>query len=133
MARGERIHELLVNWAHWCEWGLIGPPVQTQAASAEGHYVPELGDVYDPPEARLEPNILDGEKIESMILKLPLLQRRILKIRYVALPYQQVYTQAQRLRISPSKFEQELRNAKDALWRMWNNEAQSGLPRGSVN
>lgn len=125
-SESSRIHELLVNWAHWCEWGAVGPPVQTHAASAEGRYIPELGEVWEPEEARIEPNFRDGERMEELICSLPELQRRVLKMKYVAHPYQTVYTLSQKLKISADRFESELRKGKEALWRRWSNEALSG-------
>jgi DNA-directed RNA polymerase specialized sigma24 family protein len=111
----------------WCEWGLIGPPVQTKAASAEGDYVAELGEVYDPPEPTLEPDMLAGEKMEMLLRELPELQRRLIKAKYVSFPYQRHHSIAQKLRISLDRFETELRNAQERLGRLWNREAKNGL------
>jgi DNA-directed RNA polymerase specialized sigma24 family protein len=115
-----------VNWALWCEWGLIGPPIQTRAASAEGDYTPELGEIYDPPEAVLEPDMLAGEKMEMLLRELPEMQRRIIKAKYVSFQYQRHHSIAQKLRISVDRFETELRNAHERLGRLWNREAKNG-------
>jgi DNA-directed RNA polymerase specialized sigma24 family protein len=116
-----------VNWALWCEWGLIGPPIQTRAASAEGDYTPELGEIYDPPEAVLEPDMLAGEKMEMLLRELPEMQRRIIKAKYVSFQYQRHHSIAQKLRISVDRFETELRNAQERLDRLWNRNHPNGL------
>lgn len=120
------VQEKLVNWALWCEWGLVGPPVQTRAASAEGDYVPELGEIYDPPEPTLEPDHLEGEKMELLLRELPEIQRRLIKAKYVSFPYQRHHSIAQKLRISVDRFETELRNAHERLNRLWNRNLQNG-------
>lgn len=127
------VQDKLLNWALWCEWGLIGPPVQTKAASAEGDYTPELGEIYDPPEPVIEPDFADGEKMERLIRELPELQRRIVKAKYVSFPYQKHFSVAQKLRISQDRFELELRLATERLARKWNNEAPSGMQYESAN
>jgi DNA-directed RNA polymerase specialized sigma24 family protein len=121
------VQDKLLNWALWCEWGLIGPPVQTRAASAEGDYNPELGEIYDPPEPVIEPDFKDGERMEQLIRELPELQRRIVKAKYVSFPYQKHFSVAQKLRISQDRFELELRLATERLARKWN----KGLPNGT--
>lgn len=120
------VQDKLLNWALWCEWGLIGPPVQTRAASAEGDYTPELGEIYDPPEPVIEPDFEDGEKMERLIRELPELQRRIVKAKYVSFPYQKHFSVAQKLRISQDRFELELRLATERLARKWSKEVLNG-------
>ena len=127
------VQDKLLNWALWCEWGLIGPPVQTRAASAEGDYTPELGEIYDPPEPVIEPDFEDGERMERLIRELPELQRRIVKAKYVSFPYQKHFSVAQKLRISQDRFELELRLATERLARKWNNEAPSGMQYESAS
>lgn len=121
------VQDLLMNWVFWCQYGVLGPPVQTQAASAEGEYVPELGDVYDPPEPHLEPNFRDGERMEEIICTLPQNLRIIVKAKYIQYPYQGHHAVAQKLRISVDRFESELKKARNEIWRRWNNAATHGL------
>ena len=117
---GEKVvQDLLMNWSWWCQYGVLGPPVQTQAASAEGEYVPELGDVYDPPEPHLEPNFRDGERIEQIICNLPQDLRIIVKAKYIQYPYQGHHAVAQKLKISVDRFEENLRKARLEIWRRW--------------
>ena len=127
------VADLLINWSFWCQYGVLGPPVQTQAASAEGDYVPELGDVYDPPEAQLEPNFRDGERMEEIVCNLPENLRIILKAKYIQYPYQSHHAVAQKLKISLDRFEENLRKARLEIWRRWNSAAPSGLPSGAEN
>lgn len=127
------VQEKLINWALWCEWGLVGPPVQTRAASAEGDYVPELGEIYDPPEPTLEPDHLEGEKMEMLLRELPPIQRRLIKAKYVSFPYQRHHSIAQKLRISVDRFETELRNAHERLNRLWIKNQMSGTQPVSGN
>ena len=127
------VQEKLLNWALWCEWGLIGPPVQTRAASAEGDYTPELGEIYDPPEPVIEPDFEDGERMERLIRELPELQRRIVKAKYVSFPYQKHFSVAQKLRISQDRFELELRLATERLARKWNSVQANGSQHESAN
>lgn len=127
------VQDKLLNWALWCEWGLIGPPVQTRAASAEGDYTPELGEIYDPPEPVIEPDFEDGERMERLIRELPELQRRIVKAKYVSFPYQKHFSVAQKLRISQDRFELELRLATERLARKWSKEQMHGSQHESAN
>lgn len=127
------VQDKLLNWALWCEWGLIGPPVQTRAASAEGDYTPELGEIYDPPEPVIEPDFEDGERMERLIRELPELQRRIVKAKYVSFPYQKHFSVAQKLRISQDRFELELRLATERLARKWSKEQTHGSQQESAN
>ena len=127
------VQDKLLNWALWCEWGLIGPPVQTKAASAEGDYTPELGEIYDPPEPVIEPDFEDGERMERLIRELPELQRRIVKAKYVSFPYQKHFSVAQKLRISQDRFELELRLATERLARKWNSVQANGLQHESAS
>lgn len=127
------VQDKLLNWALWCEWGLIGPPVQTRAASAEGDYTPELGEIYDPPEPVIEPDFEDGERMERLIRELPELQRRIVKAKYVSFPYQKHFSVAQKLRISQDRFELELRLATERLARKWSKEQTHGSQHESAN
>jgi DNA-directed RNA polymerase specialized sigma24 family protein len=133
MRQSHPVDEHLVNWAFWCEWGILGPPVQTKAASAEGNYTPELGDIYDPPEPSIEPNVLDGERMEMLVRELPNMQRMVVKAKFVSYPYHGNYTIAQKLKISTDRFESELRKAKEGLWRRWNNEQRHGYKPESVS
>ena len=107
--------------------------MQTKAASAEGEYAPELGDVYDPPEPHLEPNFRDGERMEELVCSLPEIQRIIIKAKYIQYPYQGHHAVAQKLKISVDKFESELLKSKELLWRKWNNVVPSGLPNDAAN
>jgi DNA-directed RNA polymerase specialized sigma24 family protein len=133
MRQSHPVDEYLVNWAYWCEWGILGPPVQTRAASAEGNYVPELGDVYDPPEPSIEPDCLEGEKMEMLVRELPNMQRMVVKAKFVSYPYHGSHTIAQKLKISTDRFESELRKAKEGLWRRWSSEPSSGYKPESEN
>ena len=85
-----------------------------------------MGEIYDPPEAVLEPDMLAGEKMEMLLRELPELQRRIIKAKYVSFQYQRHHSIAQKLRISVDRFETELRNALERLERLWNRNLQSG-------
>lgn len=131
---GEKVvQDLLMNWSWWCQYGVLGPPVQTQAASAEGEYVPELGDVYDPPEPHLEPNFRDGERIEQIICNLPQDLRIIVKAKYIQYPYQGHHAVAQKLKISVDRFEENLRKARLEIWRRWNKDPMPGSPSVAAN
>lgn len=127
------VQDLLMNWSWWCQYGVLGPPVQTQAASAEGDYVPELGDVYDPPEAHLEPNFRDGERVEEIVCNLPQNLRIIVKAKYIQYPYQGHHAVAQKLRISVDKFESELKKARLEIWRKWSSGQVPGSSSGAGN
>lgn len=127
------VQDLLMNWSWWCQYGVLGPPVQTQAASAEGDYVPELGDVYDPPEPHLEPNFRNGERVEEIVCNLPQNLRIIVKAKYIQYPYQGHHAIAQKLKISLDRFEENLRKARVEIWRRWNSVQTHGLHSGAEN
>jgi len=103
----------LINWSWYVNYGLVGPEIRTQAASAEGNY--ESEDVFDGPEPKYTPDLLDGELLENCIRKLPDTSRRVLKAKYVSFPYHRLHTVAQRLRMSVDRLEIELQNAKRRL------------------
>jgi hypothetical protein len=104
---------LLRNWAFWCAYGQIGPPVQTQAASAEGNY--HSHEVWEGEEPRYEPDMVAGESVENIVRKLPLIQRSILKATYIQYPYHRPHSIAQRLKISTERYELQLRKAQEAV------------------
>jgi hypothetical protein len=104
---------LLRNWAFWCAYGPIGPPVQTQAASAEGNY--QSHEVYEGEEPRYEPDMLAGEAVENIVRKLPLIQRIVLKATYIQYPYHRPHSIAQRLKISTDRYELQLRKAQESV------------------
>lgn len=107
------VEDLLKNWAFWCVFGYIGPPKQTQAASAEGNYLSD--DTREGKPAFYEPNMLEGEKIEQLVREMPVLQRRVLKATYISFPYWTGHSVAQRLRISVVNYEAQLHNAKKTI------------------
>ena len=103
----------LKNWAFYCAFGPLGPEVRTRAASAEGNY--ESEDVFEGEEARIEPDMLDGQEVENAVRVLPDISRRVLKARYIQYPYNLSHNVAQRLRISTDRLEAELMIAKRRL------------------
>lgn len=107
------MEDRLINWSWYVNYGLIGPEVRTQAASAEGNY--ESDDVWEGQEPKYTPDLLDGELVENAIRRLPELSRRVLKAKYVSFPYHRLHTVAQRLRISVDRLESELQMAKRRL------------------
>jgi len=72
------IHELLLNWAAWCVWRKT--PGKT--GSAEGRYVAEKGNVYNPPSPATKVNIPAAEEVNAAMLELPDSQRLALHYRY---------------------------------------------------
>lgn len=122
------VQERLLNWARWCR-GWVGPPRQTQAASAEGNYIPEAGEVWERDEIEIEINELDAELVEKCIGELGPWSRKVLRFRYVDFPDHQTYTIAQRLRISTDRLEDELRVLLRRLeWML--REQKSGTRQG---
>jgi hypothetical protein len=107
------VEDLLKNWAFWCVYGYIGPPRQTQAASAEGNYISD--DIWEGKPAHYEPDTLAGEQVEKIVRDLPMLQRRVLKATYISFPYQTAHSVSQRLGISVMNYEAQLRNAKNTI------------------
>ena len=109
----EEIELRLQNWAWWTAWGTVGPEVRTRCSSAEGNY--ESEDVFEGPDPKYEPDLLDGETLENAIRVLPDMSRRILKAVYVQYPYHRRHNVAQRLKISVDRLESELQVAKRRL------------------
>jgi DNA-directed RNA polymerase specialized sigma24 family protein len=109
----EELDRRLQNWAWWTAWGTIGPEVRTRCSSAEGNY--ESEDVFEGPDPKYEPDLLDGEILENAIRVLPDISRRVLKAVYVQYPYHRRHNVAQRLRISVDRLEAELHTAKRRL------------------
>ena len=109
------MEERLKNWAWYVSWGTVAPQADTTCRSFEKNYIPELGNLYLEPEPHYEPDHEDGDLIEQAIKGLPLELRRILKARYVSHPYASNGQLSHHLRISPSKLETDLSNAKKRL------------------
>lgn len=107
------VEDLLKNWAFWCVYGYIGPPRQTQAASAEGNYI--SGDSFEGNPVAYEPDMKAGEEIEKIVRDLPMLQRRVLKATYISFPYQTAHSVSRKLGISVMNYEAQLRNAKNTI------------------
>jgi hypothetical protein len=105
--------ELLRNWAFWCAYGPIGPPVQTQAASAEGNY--QSTEVFAGEEPLYQPDFLAGEKVENIVRTLSTIQRSVLKATYIQYPYHRPHSIAQRLKISTERYELQLKKAQQAV------------------
>jgi len=105
--------DLLRNWAFWCAYGPIGPPVQTQAASAEGNY--QSHEVWEGETPKYEPDFVAGEEVENIVRTLPTIQRSVLKATYVQYPYHRPHSIAQRLKISTERYELQLRKAQQAI------------------
>jgi DNA-directed RNA polymerase specialized sigma24 family protein len=109
----EDLDRRLQNWAWWTAWGTIGPEVPTRCSSIEGNY--ESEDVFEGPDPRYEPDLLDGELLEKAIRVLPDISRRVLKAIYVQYPYHRRHNVAQRLKFSVDRLERELHVAKRRL------------------
>ncbi len=109
--------DLLRNWAYWCAYGPVGPPVQTQAASAEGNY--QSNEVFEGEEPRYEPDFIAGEKVENIVRNLPTIQRSILKATYIQYPYHRPHSIAQRLKISTERYELQLKKAQEVIAQLY--------------
>jgi len=109
------VEDRLRNWAWYVSWGTVVPQPDSTCRSFEKNYIPELGNLYEPEEPHYEPDHEDGELIEQAIKGLPLELRRLLKARYVSHPYATCGQLAHHLRISSSRLETDLVNAKKRL------------------
>jgi DNA-directed RNA polymerase specialized sigma24 family protein len=105
----------LKNWAWYVTYGVISPQPDSTCRSFEKNYIPELGNLYAEPEPHYEPDHEDGDLIEQAIKGLPLELRRLLKMRYVSHPYASQGQLAHALRISPTRLDSDLYNAKKRL------------------
>lgn len=105
----------LKNWAWYVTYGVISPQPDSTCRSFEKNYIPELGNLYSEPEPHYEPDSEDGDLIEQAIKGLPLELRRLLKMRYVSHPYASQGQLAHALRISPTRLDSDLYNAKKRL------------------
>jgi DNA-directed RNA polymerase specialized sigma24 family protein len=105
----------LRNWAWYVCYGAVAPQPDTTCRSFEKNYIPELGNLYAESEPHYEPDHVDGDLIEQAIKGLPLELRRLLKMRYVSHPYASQGQLAHALRISPTRLDSDLYNAKKRL------------------
>jgi DNA-directed RNA polymerase specialized sigma24 family protein len=105
----------LRNWAWYVCYGTVAPQPDTTCRSFEKNYIPELGNLYAESEPHYEPDHEDGDLIEQAIKGLPLELRRLLKMRYVSHPYASQGQLAHALRISPTRLDSDLYNAKKRL------------------
>lgn len=75
----------LHNWARWCNSGSDGgPPVQTQAASAEGRHIADDGQIWETQEDRPIPINVDRARIVQMVYdeRLTPAERKVMQATY---------------------------------------------------
>lgn len=110
------IEERLQNWSWYvARWLPDGAPEKPTCKSAEKNYIPELGALYDEEEPSLEPDALDGEKVELAMKDLAPTQKAVIKATYISNAYCSSYSIANSLRMSHSRYQNELNNAKKRL------------------
>ena len=109
------LRDRLVNWAFAIQ-GYTGPDIPDTCASAERHYLPETGGVWDDDEPdTLKPDLLDAEIVEKEVCDLRNDLREVIKAKYVSYPYESDYFIAHRIRMSPKKLKERLEEAHRRL------------------
>lgn len=108
------LRDRLVNWA-FAMTGYVGPEIPDTCASAERHYVPEAGDVWDDEDAPFKPDLLDAELVEKEVCNLRDELRMVVKAKYISYPYESDYYCSHRVRMSPKKFKERLDEAHRRL------------------
>lgn len=110
------IEDRLHNWSWYVtRWLPDGAPEQPACKSAEKNYVPELGALYEDDDSKLEPDAIDGEKVELAMKELPPQLKAIIKATYISNAYCTSYSIANYLRISHNRYQTDLANAKKRL------------------
>ena len=109
------IRDRLVNWS-FAITGYVGPEVPSECASAERHYLSELGHVWEESEQDdFSPDILDAQVVEREVCALKEDLRSVIKAKYISYPYESDYFCAHRLRMQPKKFKERLDDAHARL------------------
>lgn len=108
------LRDRMANWA-FSMTGYTGPEVPDKCASAERNYLPEAGTVWDEPEDRFSPDLLDAEFVEAEVCKLREDLRIVIKAKYIQFPYNSVAHCAHYTRMSTRKFQERLDEAHRRL------------------
>jgi hypothetical protein len=109
------LKERLFNWALAIQ-GETGPMPDTHCRSAERHYLPETGAVWDDHEAdEIVADYLDANIVEAAVCSLREELRVVVKARYVSYPYHNINHVAHFIRMSPRKFQNNLDEAHRRL------------------
>lgn len=115
------LRDRLVNWSFAMQ-GYTGPEIPDTCASAERHYVPEAGTVWDEPEEKFQPDVLDAQTVEAAVCDLREDLRRVIKAKYVSFPYNSVAHCAHYTRMSIKKFQERLDEAHRRLCKRLNED-----------
>jgi hypothetical protein len=115
------LKDRLVNWAFAMQ-GYTGPDVPDTCASAEKHYVPMAGTVWEEPEPTYEPDSLDAAVVEKEVCNLREDLRTVIKAKYISFPYNSINHCAHYTRMSPRKFQERLDEAHRRLAKRLNEE-----------
>jgi hypothetical protein len=108
------LRDRLVNWSFAIK-GYVGPEVPSECASAERQYVPEAGTIWDEPEDKFAPDMLDADVVEKEICDLREDLRTVIKAKYIQFPYNSLNHCAHYTRMSPKKFQERLDEAHRRL------------------
>jgi hypothetical protein len=115
------LRDRLVNWS-FAMTGYSGPEVPNTCASAEKHYVPEAGTIWDEPDDKFAPDLIDAQIVEKEVCSLREDLRNVIKAKYVQFPYNSNNHCAHYTRMSPKKFEERLNEAHRRLSKRLNEE-----------
>lgn len=118
----ETLEELLKNWARWCRGSII--PCGEAIGSLEGGYEASGEEAQ---EARRQPKDTpprdyDGLLVERMVIRMPKLERDVLRVEYVFMPRRKVETLDQlmerrrrRLKMPRWQYEEAVRRARNMV------------------
>lgn len=109
------LRDRMVNWSFVMQKP-TGPQPDTHCRSAERHYVPAAGAVWDEePEDKIELDELDAQVVETAVCSLREDLRTVIKARYISFPYHNVNHVSHFVRMSPKKFTNNLEEAHRRL------------------
>lgn len=109
------LRDRIVNWAFAMQ-GNTGPEPPNTCASAERHYLPETGAVWDEDDRQpIPPDLQDAAIVEKEVCALNAMLRAVIKAKYISFPYENDYYCAHRIRMSPKKFKERLDEAHNRL------------------
>lgn len=108
------LRDRLINWAFGMQ-GYTGPEIPNTCASAERHYLPEAGGIWDDDDPPIQPDIVDAQLVEKEVCQLREELRMVVKAKYISYPYENDYYCSHRVRMSPKKFKERLDEAHRRL------------------
>lgn len=80
------LYRRLRNWGHWLNYEADIGPKGARCISIESRHMPDAGDVWEPDEPEIIPDVPDAEAINILIRELDTVEQYALSVRYGGMP-----------------------------------------------